>query len=231
MFSAPLGENPKEVETPTSRALHMDPTAPLSVLLLDKPSAPVVTTSPDDALLLEPGEAAVALATDRQAPPRSGDEGAAGAHRSGTESVTERISSSPATGVVAAVAILEGYRWLGVIPGPAPGLSALVFGRAGALIVALSTVAIVWAVRRPRRGGHRSPVERAALGAAWIAVIAASVAAVEGSRATGDTFGVAELVVACLAAATLVLDERRRKRAGSHRSKAHAFSTGSDKAA
>jgi hypothetical protein len=89
---------------------------------------------------------------------------------------------------------------------------------------------MVWAVGRRPGAGHRPPLEQALLAAVGLSVLAAIVVMAGGGKPIGRTFGVLELVVAGLAATTLVLDERRRQRTGSHRSEPGAFSAGRDPA-
>ena len=126
----------------------------------------------------------------------------------------------PLLGVLAAASILVGYRWIGVIPVSNTGASSVVFGRAGALVFALLALWLAWAAGRAKvtasgdSGGHRSR-------AAWLLTLAATVATVLAAAlilrdiaVLRYTFGVSELLLASVAGTVLLVDERRRRRAG-----------------
>ncbi len=106
--------------------------------------------------------------------------------------------------VVAGLAVLEGYRQLDVIP-PAPRHpAAVVF----AVIVLLAIVAFT----RPRRGGHRVLVQRAALTAGACGAIA-SLAAAGDLGASAVLLGAIDMVIAALAVGSAVAGEWRSRRA------------------
>ena len=70
----------------------------------------------------------------------------------------DHLLASPGMALLAAVSILEGYKWIGAIPASDSRLSALVFGRGGALVfAALATVAVCPAPGPTRDGHRRSP--------------------------------------------------------------------------
>ena len=91
----------------------------------------------------------------------------------------DQLLASPGMALLAAVSILEGYKWLGAIPAGDSRLSALVFGRGGALVfTALATVAAV-VLTRADAGGPRTLPQRLVL-LATAALIASS------ARASGQ---------------------------------------------
>ena len=75
---------------------------------------------------------------------------------------------SPAMALLAAISILEGYKWIGAIPTSDSRLSVLVFGRAGAVVFAVVAVVTCLALTRVDRGGHRPLPQTAGPGGhAW----------------------------------------------------------------
>lgn len=132
------------------------------------------------------------------------------AHPGGRQ--VESVFRAPALALVAAAAIIAGYRWLGVIPSSGSRASSLVFDRAGGLVLAVVIALVALAVTRPAAHGrtvapsaggagrpHRGDREcRAGLGPG------------AGIR---DALGVCDLVLASVIAVALVIDERSRRQA------------------
>ena len=87
---------------------------------------------------------------------------------------------SPALGLLAALSILEGYRWLGIIPAGDARISSFVFGRIGALAFAPLALVMASAIARPGAQGHRALTHRMVVLAA-VAVVAASASARTGA--------------------------------------------------
>jgi hypothetical protein len=134
-----------------------------------------------------------------------------GARRGGRE--VESVFRAPALALVAAVAIIAGYRWLGVIPSTGSHLSSLAFGRAGVLVMAVADAAVALAVTRPTSRGRRPWLHRLVVLASLMVVTASVVLAWLPGAGTRHALGVCDLVLASTIAGTLVIDERRRHRA------------------
>jgi hypothetical protein len=125
----------------------------------------------------------------------------------------DSVYRAPALALVAAVSILEGYKWLGVIPADRSPLSNLVFGRAGAAVFAGLIVAAAALLARPGNQQRRSSTQRLVLLTTG-AVAGATVVfvAVHGSFASG-LLGAADLALAAVVLGSLAAAERRRRRA------------------
>jgi hypothetical protein len=125
----------------------------------------------------------------------------------------DSVYRAPGLALMAAVSILEGYKWLGVIPVDRSLLANLVFGRVGAAVFAALILAAAVLVARPEGDRRRSPSQRLVLLAAGT-VAAATVAFVfiHGS-ATARWLGGADLTLAAVVLGTLVAAERSRRRA------------------
>jgi hypothetical protein len=124
---------------------------------------------------------------------------------------------SPGLVLLAAAALLEGYRQLGVIDVGRSSLSTFVSGRVGTALVAvafLSTAVVLTrrgsAVRSPRH----SPGRIAVPAAGSAVVLASLVQILTHGSAAGRAVGVADLVLAAASAGTVVLAEHARRRVG-----------------
>jgi hypothetical protein len=127
---------------------------------------------------------------------------------------TDPALRSPALALLASLAVLEGYRWLGVIPTGASRLSGVVFGRPGAVAFAAiaGTAALGMARARPeaRNASHRL------FGLATVALVTATVLLVaSGGSAAQRALGVADLALAAVCAGAVAVGEYRRIRSDS----------------
>ena len=137
----------------------------------------------------------------------------------------------PLLGALAAASILVGYRWIGVIPVSNTGPSSVVFGRPGALVFALLALWLAWAAGRAKgtvSDEHRSRT-------AWLLVLAATASTLGAAALTlrdvaalRCTFGVSELLLASVVGAVLLVNERRRQRAGPNLLPASSSRSGHD---
>jgi hypothetical protein len=160
------------------------------------------------------------LVLDRTAPRRSDraslpaiaplePRAAAAAHQG--VSTTEAVFRSPGLALLAAVSILEGYRWLGVIPVDGSRLSLFVFGRVGAAgfagLALASAVALTGAAPRRRTRDQWLVVALASLVVMATCALAAT--------ASGDwarySLGAADLALATASGAALIVVERGRR--------------------
>jgi hypothetical protein len=124
----------------------------------------------------------------------------------------EPVVATPALALVAAASVLCGYRWLGVFPSGDTRLSALAFGRWGALTFAVlaGTVAVV----ATRAAGRRRTTGRGwMVGSAGLLLVTAAALVIHADTATRYAVGVSALVMASTAGGALLADERRRRRA------------------
>lgn len=124
----------------------------------------------------------------------------------------ESAFRAPTLALVAAVAIIAGYRWLGVIPASGSRLSSLAFDRAGVLVLAVATALVVRAVTRPVTHGRRPWHHRLVVLASLVVVTASVVLAWVPGAATRHALGVCDLMLASAIAGVLIIDERRRRR-------------------
>jgi len=127
----------------------------------------------------------------------------------------ESAFRAPALALVAAVAIIAGYRWLGVIPASGSRLSSLVFDRAGVLVLAVGIALVALAVTRPAAHGRRPWRHRLVVLASLVVVTASVVLAWLPGTGTRHALGVCDLVLASAIAGVLIIDERRRRQAES----------------
>jgi hypothetical protein len=129
----------------------------------------------------------------------------------GSSSDGDKVLISPGMALVATVAILEGYTWLGAIPSSDSRLSAVVFGRGGALVFAALAAVAVPAFTRADAEGRRPLSQRLVL-LATAALIASSVVLLM-STATPTRYatGISDLVLASALAGMLVAGERKRR--------------------
>jgi hypothetical protein len=131
----------------------------------------------------------------------------------GSTAGTDPILRSPGLALLAAVSVLQGYKWLGVIPTSDTRLSTLAFGRVGALLFAAACSVAVVALTRPVAFGHR-PSSHRLLVLATISVMAATVGlVVTGGNVATHVLGFAYLLTASLAAGLLFSGERRKRQA------------------
>jgi len=119
--------------------------------------------------------------------------------------------------LLAAISILEGYKWIGAIPTSHSHLSVLVFGRAGAVVFAGVAVVTGLALTRVDSGGHR-PLPQKLILLATVAVMASTIVLWSaGGTAGRDACGVADLALASALAGALVVGQWRQRAAGQGR--------------
>jgi hypothetical protein len=127
----------------------------------------------------------------------------------------ESAFRAPTLAIVAAVAIIAGYRWLGMIPTGSSRLSSLVFDRTGVVILAVVMAVVILAVTRPAAHGRRLWHHRLAVLASLVVMTASVVLAWLPAAGTRHGLGVCDLALASALAGVLVIDERRRRQAES----------------
>jgi hypothetical protein len=125
----------------------------------------------------------------------------------------DSVYRAPGLALLAAVSILEGYKWLGVIPGDRSPLSNLVFGRAGAAVLVALTLIAVALLTRPGSGPPRSAGQRLMLLAAGAVGVATAVFVATDASAASGWLGAADLVLAAIVLGSLVAAERSRRQA------------------
>ena len=123
---------------------------------------------------------------------------------------------APALAVLAAVFLVEGYRWLGIIHVGTAVVGSLVFGTAGLALVALCApvAAVVLTSGRPAPGWVE--MEDIVVVASVAVTVATGAALVVGGAAWHDAAGTADLLMAGSALATVFVGERARRRPLSH---------------
>jgi hypothetical protein len=125
----------------------------------------------------------------------------------------DSVYRAPGLALLAAVSILEGYKWLGVIPADRSPLSNLVFGRAGAAVFAILVLTAAALLARPGSEQRRSPSQRLVLLAAGaVALVSVVFVSVHASAVT-RLLGAADLALAAVVLGSLVAAERSRRRA------------------
>ena len=124
----------------------------------------------------------------------------------------ESVFRAPALALVAAAAIIAGYRWLGVIPSSGSRASSLMFDRAGVLVLAVVMRSVALAVTRP--AAHRRATAAPSAGGAGQPGGGGGKRRAGLAPGTGvrHALGVCDLVLASVIAGALVIDERRRRR-------------------
>jgi hypothetical protein len=114
--------------------------------------------------------------------------------------------------LLAAVSVLEGYKWIGAIPVSNSHLSGLLFGRGGALVFAGFAAAAVVALTRPDRG--RRPVSHTVVVLAAVMLMAATaVLATSSGTPSRLVVGLSDLTLAVALAGSLAVAERRKRQA------------------
>jgi hypothetical protein len=173
-----------------------------TVLVLDRP--PKSTGARCDRPARVP---VVSLSSPTPEPVTAGDGRAHRAH--GLDSVYR----APGLALLAAVSILEGYKWLGVIPGDRSSLSNLVFGRVGAAVFAVLVLTAAALLARAGSEPRRSPSQRLVLLAAGAVAVASVVFVAFHASVATRLLGAADLALASVVLGSLVAAERRRRRA------------------
>jgi hypothetical protein len=125
----------------------------------------------------------------------------------------DSVYRAPGLALLAAVSILEGYKWLGVIPADRSPLSNLVFGRAGAAVFAILVLTAAALLARPGSEQRRSPSQRLVLLAAGAVALASVVFVSIHASAVTRLLGAADLALAAVVLGSLVAAERSRRRA------------------
>ena len=123
----------------------------------------------------------------------------------------DKVLASPGMALVATIAILQGYTWIGAIPSSGSRLSTLVFGRGGALVFAgLATVAVL-ALTRSDTDGRRTLSQRLVLLATAALIASSVVLLVSTGTPARYAIGVSDLALASALAAMLITGERKRR--------------------
>ena len=167
-------------------------------------------------LLERPGDAPrsvpmVAAGSSRA--PRHADDATLPGPSPRRSSVTQPALPSPGMALLAAISILEGYKWIGAIPTSDSRLSVLVFGRAGAVVFAGVAAVTVLALTRVDRGGRRPRPQKLIL-LATVAVMASSIVLLwTGGTVGRHACGVADLALASSLAGAIVVGQWRQRAA------------------
>jgi hypothetical protein len=171
-------------------------TAHRSVVVLDRPAvAP-------ESVIRRP----VTVTPAREIPPRPAD------RKPSAPAGLGPALRSPGLALLTAAAILEGYKWLDVIPVGDSRVSSLLFGRVGAVAFAAVASAFALVLTRPVAGPRRSPVQWLLVGTIVGQVAATSVAVLSDSMVAATVVGVTDLVVASAAGGVLIAGELSARR-------------------
>jgi len=111
---------------------------------------------------------------------------------------------APGLAMLAAVSVLEGYRWLGII---ANGGS-----RPWTVVVAGLVLVAALALTRTDRGRHRPPLHRLVVSAAAVTALATVAVLLDDEGWATIAVGIADLTLASTAMVALVAGERSRRR-------------------
>lgn len=123
----------------------------------------------------------------------------------------EHLLAPPGMALLAAVCILEGYKWIGAIPAGDSRLSTIAFSRGGALVfTVLATAAAVTLVRADPEGS-RTLSQRLVLPATAVLIASTVVLIASTGTLAKDILGIADLALASALAGALVAGERRRR--------------------
>ena len=119
---------------------------------------------------------------------------------------------APGLAVLAALFLVEGYRWLGIVHGGTTGLGSLLFGTAGLAVVAVLAPVMTAYLGRGRRTNAWVSVEDVVIVVAVAVTVTTSTALVVGGSVWRDVAGTTDLLLAATALGTVVLGERDRRR-------------------
>lgn len=134
------------------------------------------------------------------------------AHRSTTRSAASQVADpsgaaslfrAPGLALLAAVSVLEGYRWFGVITNEASRPWAVVF----AMVAVVGALALTRRIGRPRR----SVLQRLVVATALAAALATALVLWNHDGWAAYANGTADLALAATALVTLVTGERSRR--------------------
>ncbi len=161
-------------------------------------------TPQSSVLLLERSEVEAAAALDTGAFRASPDGGIRPVVARPSAPVRVHFFRAPGLAVLAAVSVLEGYRWFGIITNGTSRPWAVVFAGL-ALVAAL-------ALTRTDKAGRRPPLHRLVVSAAAVTTLATmAVLWNDGGWAT-TAIGITDLALASTALVALVAGERSRRR-------------------
>jgi hypothetical protein len=118
---------------------------------------------------------------------------------------------SPVLGPLAALAILEGYKLLGVIPANGSAVSVAASGRAGAAAFAVLALAVAVTVTRAGHGRRRPWTHRMVVTGATMMAAFTGVSVVIHNSVTTHLLGLADLVLAATVLAALMVGEWRKR--------------------
>lgn len=114
---------------------------------------------------------------------------------------------SPGLAMLAVTLVLEGYRWLGVIPTDDSRLSSLLLGRAGMVVFAALFVVAALALTRPVPGANRPSTQKLVVASAGAVVAASCVSVASSGPVAATVLGVVDLVAAGSVAAAFAVNE------------------------
>jgi energy-converting hydrogenase Eha subunit A len=118
---------------------------------------------------------------------------------------------SPILGPLAALAILEGYKLLGVIPANGSAVSVMASGRAGAAAFAVLVLAVAVTVTRAGRGRRRPWTHRLVVTGAAVVAATTGVSVVIHNSVTTRVLGLADLALAATVLAALMAGEWHKR--------------------
>ena len=118
---------------------------------------------------------------------------------------------SPVLGPLAALAILEGYKLLGVIPADGSAVSATASGRTGTAAFAVLALAVAVTVTRAGHGGRRPWTHRMVVTGATVVVMFTAVSVVIHDAVSTHLLGLADLALAGTVLAALMVGEWRKR--------------------
>jgi hypothetical protein len=118
---------------------------------------------------------------------------------------------SPVLGPLAALAILEGYKLLGVIPNDGSALSVMASGHAGATVFAVVVLVVVVTVTRAGHGRRRPWTHRLVVAGSASVAAATALSVVIHNSVTTRVLGLADLALAATVLAALMVGEWRKR--------------------
>ncbi len=130
----------------------------------------------------------------------------------GSESVGSLLRA-PGLALLAAVFLIEGYRWLGVIHVGTTAVGSFLFGTVGLALVALAAPWVALFLTSGRRSGS-SVVRDLVAVVALATVVATGTALVVGGAPWRTIAGITDLILAATALGAVVLGERARRHTG-----------------
>jgi hypothetical protein len=118
----------------------------------------------------------------------------------------------PGLALLAALSLVEGYRWLGVFPGGSTGGGSPAFGTIGVGVVAVLTPVLAAVLTSRREPGQPIRLAGVVVAVALAVTVVTGAALVTGGHAWREAAGVTDIVLAAVAFAAVAIGEHTRNR-------------------